>query len=60
MLDCLHGYLALKKHPQKENPTVGICLGPHGGPKGSAVFYERGTPRVVEGGGGHPQVSKSI
>ena len=26
------------------HPTVGLCLGPYGGPRGGAVSYERGTP----------------
>ena len=27
-----------------QDPTVGLCLGPCGGPKGVDVVYERGTP----------------
>ena len=26
-----------------EDPTVGICLGPYGGPRGGALSYQRGT-----------------
>ena len=26
------------------NHTVGLCLGPYGGPRGVEVSYERGTP----------------
>ena len=41
----LHGYLAHKKHPPSQDPTVGLYLGSHGGPRGEgAVSYERGTP----------------
>jgi len=29
--------------------TVGLCLGPYGGPRGGAVSYERGTPVVAQG-----------
>ena len=27
-----------------QDPTVGLCLGPYGGPRGGAIFYEQGTP----------------
>jgi len=27
-----------------EDPAVGLCLGPYGGPRGVGVSYERGTP----------------
>jgi hypothetical protein len=27
-----------------QDPTVGLCLGPYGGPSGGGVSYERGTP----------------
>jgi len=36
----LQGYLAHKK----QDPTVGLCLGPYGSPRGWTVSYERGTP----------------
>ncbi|KAJ1478951.1 hypothetical protein T484DRAFT_2910247 [Baffinella frigidus] len=26
------------------DPTVGLCLGPYGGPRGGVVSHERGTP----------------
>ena len=26
------------------DPTVGLCLGPYGGPRGGAISYKRGTP----------------
>jgi hypothetical protein len=29
---------------EKLGSTVGLCLGPYGGPRGWAVSYERGTP----------------
>ena len=36
-----------------QDPTVGLCLGPYGGPEGvGAVSYERGTP-VHSRCGGH-------
>ena len=37
-------------------PTVGRCLGPYGGPRGWALFYERGTPPSSRGGPIHPEV----
>ena len=40
----LQGYLAQKKAPPPQDPTVGICVGPYGGPKGGAFVYERVTP----------------
>jgi len=40
----VHGYLAHKKTPPPQDPTVGLCLGPYGGPRGWAFSYERGTP----------------
>ena len=27
-----------------QDPIVGLCLGPYGGPRGGAVFNEQGTP----------------
>ena len=33
----LQGYLA-------QDPTVGLCVRPYGGPMGWAFFYDRGTP----------------
>jgi len=29
-----------------EDPTVGLCLGAYGGPRGGAFSYERGTPSI--------------
>ena len=40
----LQGFLAHEKTPLSRDPTVSICVGPYGGPMGSAVSYERGTP----------------
>ena len=44
----LQGYLARKKpHPPRtllQDPTVGLCVGPYGGPRGGGGSYERGTP----------------
>jgi len=33
-----------KETAPPQDPTVGLCLGPHGSPRGGAVSYERGTP----------------
>ena len=42
MFVCLQGYLA---HKETQPPrTTGLCLGAHGGPRGLAVSYKRGTP----------------
>ena len=30
-----------------QDPAVGLCLGPFGGPRGGAVSYERGTPILI-------------
>jgi len=40
--DTSQGYLAHNKLP----PTVGLCLGPCGGPRGWVFSYERGTPEL--------------
>ena len=40
----IQGYLAHKKQRPPWDPTVGLCLGPYGGPRWGAVSYERGTP----------------
>ena len=34
----LQGYLAYEKPPHPEDPTVGLCLGPYGGPRGDDDF----------------------
>ena len=39
----LQGYLAHKKL----HPTVGLCLGPYGGPREVELSYERGTPVLL-------------
>jgi len=44
----LQGYLAHKNPPPSQDPTVALCLGNYGDPRGVGVSYERGTP--VEGG----------
>ena len=33
--------------PTPQDPTVGLCLGPYGGPDGEAFTYVRGTPAHV-------------
>ena len=40
----VQGYLAHEKTPPPQDPTVGVCLGPCGGPRGWMFSYERGTP----------------
>ena len=50
----IQGYLAHKKNATPKDPTVGICVGPYGVPRGGgAVSFERGTPvflrRSVQG-----------
>ena len=36
------GTVLIKTAPPQD-PTVGLCLGPYGGPRGGAVYYDRGT-----------------
>ena len=58
----LQGYLAYKNPPPPEDPSVALCLGNFGDPRGVGVFYERGTlvphfglvlePFRDDGGGG--------
>ena len=36
-------YLAHKKQPPPQDPTVALCLGTYGGHGGGVVSYERGT-----------------
>ena len=43
------GYLVHKNPPPPQDPTVGLCLGPCGGPREAGFSDERGTP--VEGSG---------
>ena len=41
----LQGYLGHKKQCPPQDPAIGKCLGPYGGPEGGgAVSYERDTP----------------
>ena len=40
----LQGYLAHKKQPPPQEPTVALCRGIYGDPRGVGVSYERGTP----------------
>ena len=35
-------------HVSDEHPTVGLCLGPYGGPTGGTVSCERGNPVIRE------------
>jgi len=44
----VQGYLAHKKPQPPKDPTVGLCIGPYGGPREFAVSYERGTPVEVQ------------
>ena len=39
------------------DPTVGLCLGPYGGPREVSVSYERGTPVQHLEANYHPSVS---
>ena len=52
----LQGYFAPKTRPPPQDPTVGSCTGPYGGPRGGAVSYERGTPvsHACNGSNAHP------
>ena len=43
----LQVYLA-HNPPPPWGPTVGLCLGPYGGPRGAPVSYERGTPVALD------------
>ena len=38
------GTSLIRKNAPPYDPTVGLCLGPYGGPRGVAVSYKRGTP----------------
>jgi len=38
------GYLAHTKTPPPKEPTIALCLGPYGGPRGWAFSYVRGSP----------------
>ena len=40
----LQAYLAHKRQPLPWDPTVGLCLGPYGGPGEVGVSYERDAP----------------
>jgi len=40
----IQGYLAHKNPLPPQDPTVALCLGTYGSPRGGAVSYERGTP----------------
>ena len=42
-LEQLQRELAHKKHTPPYDPTVALCLGPYGGPRGGTFSYERGT-----------------
>ena len=42
--ELVQGYLAHQKFPPPKDPTVGLCLGPYGGPGRGGVSDERGTP----------------
>ena len=35
---CLQGYLAHQDTPSPQDPTVALCLGPYGGPRGWGGF----------------------
>ena len=57
----LQGYLAHKNPPpplgSQQDPTVGICLGTNGGPRGWAVSYERSTAAAKPGEGNTPHLT---
>ena len=38
------GASLIRQYAPSQDPSVGLCLGPYGGPRGWAVSYERGTP----------------
>ena len=40
----VQGYLAHKKPPPPQDPTVALCLETYGDPRGVGVSDERGTP----------------
>ena len=40
----LQGYLTHKNPPPPKDPTIVLCLGTCGGPRGVGVSYGRGTP----------------
>ena len=37
-----------KPPPPSKDPTVALCIGRYGDPRGVGVSYERGTPGVIE------------
>ena len=43
-MDLVQKYLANKNPPPPQVPTVALCLGTYGDPRGVGVSYERGTP----------------
>ena len=45
----LQAYLAHKRQPLPWDPTVGLCVGPYGGPNEVGVSYERGAPIATAG-----------
>ena len=47
----LQGYLAHKKTLPPSDPTVGLCLGSYGGPRGKGVFLWARYPCSVQGFG---------
>ena len=38
--------LLIRFPPPPQDPTVGLCQGPHGGPRGGDGSYERGAPET--------------
>ena len=43
----LQGYITHGKLPPPKDPTVGLCLGPYGGPRKGVISYDRGTSGVA-------------
>ena len=41
------GTSLMRKRRPLEDPTVGICVGPYGDPRGGAISDERGIPVIV-------------
>ena len=41
------GVMRIRNRPPPQDPTIGLCPGHYGGPRGWALSYERGTPVAV-------------
>ena len=49
VIECIQGVLGSYKNAPSQDPTVGLCLGAYGGPRGLAFSCEQGIP--ARGGG---------